>query len=399
MTRTVRPASILLRLSRPDDESHDTVKTAARYLLPLLLSVILTVRVNAQYSVSRNEALMTLWGENVSAGGYGVAMLIRMADGAEYRVAAGLSNLAAGTRLRVEDRFRIGSLTKTFTAVLTLKLVEQNLLRLEDPLTRWLPEDITAHLPNSARITIRHLLTHTSGLFNYVRNPEYRRTVQRQPDYPWTALETLRFAFDREPDFAPGEGWQYSNTNYNLLQVILETATGTPIHRLMQRQIFDYLHLQNTRWETAETIGQGIITGYGDYNRDEVLEDRTFYNDGIGLAGFAGIISTTDDLAAFLQALFHGRLLSPRMLNEMLKGVVTTEADHILYGMGVYLNDDALGLRVGHTGRTSGFSAQMWYLPEQQISVVIFTNNFHTPVRLLNTLVIQALAIVTGNNV
>ncbi|MCU0512447.1 MAG: beta-lactamase family protein [Anaerolineae bacterium] len=366
------------------------------YTLLLLLALLAAVPAHAQYSVRRNQALMSLWSAQVNPDGYGVALLIEMADGSQYRVAAGYASLEAQTRLRVEDRFRIGSLTKTFTATLALQLVDQGVLSLDQPVTGWLPADLAADLPNADQITLRQLLNHTAGLFNYVRHPDYRRRVRTEPEHAWTAAETLRYALDRAPEFDPGTGWQYSNSHYNLLQIVLENASGLSMERLLERQIVQYLGLPGTRWETAASLGEGIIQGYGDYDRDGRLENRTLWNDGVGLAGYAGIISSSDDLVTFMQALFGGRLLSPARLRDMLTGVPTTEGEHIRYGAGVYVNDDAMGLRVGHTGRTAGFSAQMWYLPQQEVSLVIFTNNYHTPVSLLNSLVIDSLNVVLG---
>jgi D-alanyl-D-alanine carboxypeptidase len=358
----------------------------------ITLLLCATTLVQAQYSVGKFQAVLALLRENPAPNGTGVALLIRMPDGSSYRAAVGLANIEDNIPIKPEDPFRIGSLTKTFTAVLTLQLVDQGVLLLEDPLAKWLPPEVLALIPNHEQITIRHLLNHTSGIFNYVESPRYRQIVRRDGTRAWTALDTLQYVADRDPYFAVGTGWHYSNSNYNLLQLILERASGQPIARLLQTRIVDYLGLPNTRWETAETLGQGVIRGY--MQRGGQVLDRTLYNDGIGLAGYAGIISTADDLATFLTALFDGRLLSPAMLREMQRGVATTDEDYIDYGLGVYLNNSAIGRRVGHTGRTAGFSAQMWYLPDQRVSVVIFANHYQYPVPTLNDIVVNALQIV-----
>lgn len=369
-----------------------------RKLFCSLIALLFVTSVQAQYTVGRYQQMAALLRERIGTDSAGIALLITMPDNTTYRVATGYADIASRTPLAPEMAFRIGSNTKTYTAALTLQLVDQGLLGLDDPITRWLPEDITAHIANSERITVRQLLNHTSGVFNYVQNRSYnsfRNRVMREPEFVWTPLETLNFVFDRESYFAPGEGWRYSNSNYDLLQLIIEQVTGLPIGVAMKSRLFDYLGMRQTRWETNASLGEGLISGYGDYNRDDVLEDRTLMNDGIGLAGYAGIISTPDDITIFLKALLSGRLLSPRMQQAMLTTVPTND-EGIYYGLGIYVNERSatFGRRIGHTGRTSGFASQMWYLPEKNVTLIIFANNYHTPNDTMNDLVLEALRIV-----
>ncbi|NEP20271.1 MAG: beta-lactamase family protein, partial [Leptolyngbya sp. SIO4C1] len=210
--------------------------------------------------------------------------------------AAGLADIEADTPLQPDDRFEIGSITKTFTATTLLKLVEAGTLSLDDTLTDWLPESVTANVANASEITLQQLLNHTSGV------PEYDFIVLEQGMTnpfvflrDWQPSEIIELIGDSEPVFAPGTGWQYANTNFILAGMIIEAATGNDLASEIQSRIIDPLGLDNTFFSTTkDTIPSGYISGYLDFDGNGTLDDVSIVNLSWSWAAGA-MVSTTDD--------------------------------------------------------------------------------------------------------
>lgn len=320
-----------------------------------------------------DELLAAYVGEDDPA----VVVLVLTPDGS-WVSTAGLADLEAGTAVKASDHFRIGSITKTFVGVILAQLADEGVLALDDPISQWLPTEIVSQLPYGDEITLKQLATMTSGIFSYTDSDAYSIAVEDDPTHAWTAAETVRFAFGEEPYFAPGEGYYYSNTNFNLLQIVIETATGQSLRAALKERIFDPLEMTDSDLETADRLGVGIIKGYSDLDEDGQLDDITLINDGIGL-GDGGIISTAADLAYFASALFGGELLSENAYALLTDGVEAEEGE--IYGLGVsLLQEDAGGLLLGHSGATAGFVAEMWYDADSQTVVVVLSNNFDSEV-------------------
>lgn len=149
--------------------------------------------------------------------------LARINDGRRVSTTvAGVADMATGRALRADDQFEIGSNTKTFTATLILQLVDKKAVTLDAPVSTYLPGVV----PNGDDITVRMLLNHTSGLFNYTGDPKVLALMQNDPHHDWTERELLDAAFAHPPTFAPGKGWSYSNTNYTLLGMIAQKLTA-----------------------------------------------------------------------------------------------------------------------------------------------------------------------------
>ena len=199
--------------------------------------------------------------------------------------AAGVADLETRTPMKPSDRFRIASISKMFVAAVTLQLVEQSELGLEDILTDWLPEDIANRLPNADEITIRQLLQHTSGLADYLENDEFEARVENtSPTHIWKAREAIAYAYDLEPEFDPGEDFFYSNTNYLALELIIEEITGNTLAEAMRSRIHSPLGLNETFTEGRQTQPGGFVSGYEDWDGDGERDNMNQYNDGYGLA-------------------------------------------------------------------------------------------------------------------
>jgi D-alanyl-D-alanine carboxypeptidase len=258
--------------------------------------------------------------------------------------------------MRAGDRFMIGSVTKTFVATVILQLVGERRLALDDTVERLLP----GLVPNGGTITVRQLLTHTSGLFNYTEDPRvFAPYLSGDFGFVWSPWQLVTIAMEHPPLFAPGTRYSYSNTGYILLGLIIESVTGTGLRQQLRTRIFRPLHLNGTTFPLTETRIRGphahaylIGAGPGGGLLDVTTLSRTW----AWAAG--GMISTVDDLARFYRALLRGRLLTPSLLGEMLTTLPTDSG--LRYGLGIATLDLPCGTVIGHDGGDAG--TQTWVL-------------------------------------
>ncbi|MEL7328215.1 MAG: serine hydrolase [Cyanobacteria bacterium P01_A01_bin.116] len=288
--------------------------------------------------------------------------------------AAGLANIETDTPVSPDDRFEVGSVTKTFTATTLLKLVEAGTVTLGDRLTDWLPDSVTDNVPNASDITLRQLLNHTSGV------PEYDSILLEQGMsnplvflQDWQPSAIVGLIADSAPFFAPGEGWQYANTNFVLAGMVIEAATGNSLANEIQSKIIDPLGLNNTFFSTTkEMVPGGYINGYLDFDNSGTLDDVSIAN--LSWTWAAGaIVSNADDLTQYARSLYAGDLLSDETRADMFTLVDTGRGYE--YGLGMMSFDTPeLGRIVGHRGGSLGFNANMWYSPEDDFTYVELLN-------------------------
>ena len=230
----------------------------------------------------------------VAAGAPGAILFIRDGDHTT-RLAAGLGDLARKTPMRAENHFKIASLTKTFTATVLLQLVSEGKLSLNDSVEQRLPGVV----PNGSKITIRQLLNHTSGLYDFEIDPRYLKPyLAGNFAHYWSPRQLVEFGVSHKPLFAPGRGYSYSNTNYVVAQLIIERVTGRTIGAEFGRRIFAPLHLRQTSYPTKPGLPRPYAHGY-------MLLGQPPLTDVTGLSpsmapGSGGIVSTMDDLADLL---------------------------------------------------------------------------------------------------
>jgi D-alanyl-D-alanine carboxypeptidase len=313
------------------------------------------------------DELGTLVAELVEAGAPGVIVLTREGDDLQTR-AAGLADRDSGRPLREDDRFRIGSVTKTFVATVVLQLVVEGRLGLEDTVERWLPGVV----PGGERITIRQLLGHRSGLFDYVDDPRVFAPYAHRPGHVWEPRTLVEFALSRPSPFAPGQRYAYSSTNYLLLELIVEAASGRLSDHL-SRRIFVPLRLNATRYEPFLVPGrymhghrppshQGVVTGPP---RDTSREAASW------AWGAGAIVSNARDVDRFFTALLGGNLLSAAMLREMESA---DPAGSLRYGLGIAVFPTPCGDAWGHTGNAQGTVTVAWSRKDASRQIVVAVN-------------------------
>jgi D-alanyl-D-alanine carboxypeptidase len=285
----------------------------------------------------------------VAAGAPGAIALVRDGD-RTIRLASGYGNLARRTPMRPSDRFRVGSETKMFVATIVLQLVGDAKLALADTVERWLP----GLVPNGRSITVRQLLNHTSGLFDYAEDKAFIRQID-SPRKRWAPRQLVELATARRPLFAPGTRHSYSNTGYILLGLIVEQATGNSLSAELQKRIFAPLRLHATSFPTSPLIAGRYAHGHTRYRRPRLTDISVFNPSILGAAG--AIVSNADDLARFHRALFRGRLLRPDLLAAMKTAVpVPQSGGRQAYGLGLIMTRyGPCGVFWGHGGGTIGY--------------------------------------------
>ncbi len=299
----------------------------------------------------------------------------------DRKIWTGVSGISHATvSIKPDMLFAIGSITKNFVAALTLKLTEEGLLSLDDPLSKWLPP--YPHV--NGIVTIRQLLSHTSGIYKFLDNQKIWDDMLKDMTKLWTPEEVLNYI--KEPYFAPGGGFHYSNTNYLLMAMIIKKATGSTLSTEFHKYFWKPLGIKNAYLSIDEDIpdNQAHIYGdnfmFGDKTSDVTFQPRVSHDSII--YGSGGLFMTAEDLALWCHALFGGKVLKQKSMDEMLQFVKTKHIYNMsAYGLGVqvFKREFSCGEEaIGHGGANIGSTVYMVYFPEHQLSIVVMVNAFPT---------------------
>ena len=313
----------------------------------------------------------------------GAVLLVDTPRG-RFTEAAGVTSVGGGEPVKLDSPFEIGSNTKSFTVVVALQLQEEGVWSLDDPLSKWLP-DLAAKIPNGNRISLRQLARNTSGIWDYA-NPLLSESV-KQADLRrrgFTPSELVAYALAKgKPGFDPGTSWGYSSTNFVLLGLAIEAATGKPLAEHYQSRIFDALGMANSSLLVGVPVPGQTIHGY---YREGLgpLVDVTDWNASQAWAAGA-IVSTARDMGRYVRGLMAGALFQRKSaLNQMLDYVTIpsgiASGGYVRYGLGVGSSDCLKVANTGHTGQTLGFSTAWAYFAETSTTVVLLTNSSAFPV-------------------
>ena len=255
-----------------------------------------------------------------------------------------------------DSKYKIGSITKTFTATMIFQLIDEQKLSLETPLSVFYPK-----ITNADKITINHLLSHSSGLYNLTNADEFG-TWKNKPATPEIMVSRIK---KFEADFLPGEGEEYSNTNYLLLGYIIENLDNTSYAEAVQNRIVGRLKLENTYYGGVVDIHNNECHSYN--FQDDIWQQSPETH--MSLPGGAGaLISTPTDLLVFIEALFNGKLISEKSLKEM---TITSDKG---FGKGIF-HTDFQGIDMyGHDGGIDGFQSMLVYVPNLKMALALTSN-------------------------
>lgn len=298
----------------------------------------------------------------------GLGMAIAYRDSRQLWVSsAGFSNLTTQAPWLPTDESRIGSVTKTFTAAIVMQLAEEGMLSLEDTIETWVPGWYQGP-------TLRHLLGNASGIasYNYVGSFD--------PSRAWTPGELVQWAFDNEPSlrFVPGTQWEYSNTNFVLLGMVIEKATGQSYRDALQTRLLQPLDL-DMRVALSGDDSPELVRCYSGVPPVDIsdAEDPSY-----GWSA-GGIVSAPRDLARWIVALYGGELLSSASLESMITPNGATTPAQEDYGLGTFIenNDGSGNTLVGHPGGMAGYETHAYYHEEKDVALVLMSNWRETDLR------------------
>lgn len=320
-------------------------------------------------------------------------------DGRLGTVATGYADLEQQIPMTIDTKLAAGSVGKTFVPMVALALQHEGKLSLDDKAEKWLGnEDWFDRLPNHAEMTLRHLLTHSSGMTDHVFDPEYAATMKRRradpsydPDSYLTPRESLEFALDKEPLFPAGEGYAYTDTGYLVAGMVLEAASAKTFYQEVQDRFIGPLDLTHTVAQTQRAI-PGLAAGYagqgGDYAPgltetglpSKVAENGVMaFNPAAEWTG-GGFVSNPQDLVRWARAMYEGKALDFDYTTEQLASGYRGGDPHperpSVYGLGVFIIDDpAQGTRrLGHGGFFPGYNTSNYYYPEYRFAVCVQVN-------------------------
>ncbi len=299
----------------------------------------------------------------------GISVAIRTRDGRVWQGVSGDRQLSPRRPVDTDTVFSIASITKTFVTATIMQLVAEGRLGLDDRLSRYLPD-----FPRAKRITIRQLLAHTSGVFNYFESAAYQRAAYRDPSRRWTTRQILRFTGPAYCD--PGDCFHYSNTNFVLLGEVIREVTGRPVATVIRERFLDPLGLAHTGYQpqdaTPRDAAHGHLWGGGDRFYDWTGSSRQVPTMSVAtLASSAGaMFANAGDLARWVMALYGSTdVVDAALLDEMLTFRKRDE-----YGLGTRTRIFDGRRAVGHGGSLRGYEDQAWYFPDEGVSIVLLSN-------------------------
>jgi len=296
--------------------------------------------------------------------GPGSAALVMKKGEVVYRKAFGNANLELNVPMQPGMIFRIGSITKQFTAVAILQLEEQGKLSLQDEITKFIPEYPT----HGYKITVEHLLTHTSGIKDYTAMKEWTGEMQRKD---MTPKEIVDFFKDQPIDFEPGTKFQYDNSGYILLGYIIEKVSGEPYAQYLENHIFKPLGLKNTSYEKTTFILKNRVAGYSKadsgFSNASYLSMTQPYSAG-------SLLSTVDDLYTWTKGVRSGKIIKLQTFEKAIVPYKLNDGSFTSYGYGLVIGDVFGSQAIWHNGGINGFHSCGIYLPKEDVFVGIFSN-------------------------
>ena len=323
---------------------------------------------------------------------------ILLPDGTTWTGVSGFADVASRTPVTPDTAFAFASVSKTFTSALIIELIGEGRLRLTDSAVTLLPP---LRIALDRRITVAMLLNHTSGLADYFLNPKIDGPLQARPADAWTTDRTLGYVGKRLS--APGAAWHYSNTNYLLLGLIAERATGQSLADAIRTRLLEPAGLAATWYQAGEAATATLAHGYR-FGATKLTAKPIDLDDGSGIAPFRSVVTaaggagsmagTSADLARWARALYGGKVLGPQGTAMLLSGFskTTNYLPGVAYGYGVQAVTIEGHPSLGHSGRLLGFQSAVRHFPIEGLTIAVLTNQSRAdPGLIVRALVAVAL--------
>ena len=286
-------------------------------------------------------------------------------------VAVGVSDRQTGAKLKTTDRLLAASIGKTFVATLTMMLVQESKLKLDDKIQTWLSsEPWFNQLPNAKDITLRMLLNHSSGIENHADMSSFEKQALKSSARNISYDELIAYVLKKKPLFPAGQGYNYSDTNYILVGMIIEKVTGRSLYELIDEKILKPFKLERTIPSNTLTLPE-MSNGYFD-DGPVIVNGKFRINPQWEWAG-GGFASTAEDLARWGHLLYEGEVLSPNGLEEMIKS--TSNGEGAVYGLGVMISRSNFGRTYGHDGDFPGYISDLRFYTKYKLTVAVMVNS------------------------
>jgi len=310
----------------------------------------------------------------------GATLGVVLPNGESFDLAVGFSDRENKTPMKATDRMPAGSVGKTFAAATAFQLIKEGKLNLDDKIEKYLGgEQWFPRLPNAKDITVRQLMNHTSGLVRYEFKEQFTKDLTTNPDKVWKPAELVSYLLDEKAPFEAGKGWDYSDTNYIVLGMIIEKVTGRKFYDEANRRLLKPLKLTDTIPQDGPRL-KGVVQGYAGPNNpfggtDAMLVNGKFtVNPQFEWTG-GGYVSTAHDLARWAKMFYEGKAFSPDLLPQVVDGVAAPMLGReSKYGLGAIIRKTSIGTSYGHSGFFPGYMTDMMYFPEQKIAVAVQVN-------------------------
>ena len=348
-------------------------------IVVLIICLLSSIAVQSQTPLK--TALQTKLDDWHKAGSFpGATFGVVLANGESFGLAVGFSNTETKTPMKPTDRLLAGSVGKTFAAATALQLVKEGKIGLDDKIEKYLgSEPWFSRLPNARDITIRQLMNHTSGLVRYEFKEQFTKDLTANPEKFWKPAELVAYLLDEKAPFEAGKGWDYSDTNFIVLGMIIEKVTGKRFYDESNRRLIKPLKLTGTIPQDGPRL-DGVVQGYAGANnpfggKDAMIEQGKFViNPQFEWTG-GGYASTAHDLARWAKMIYEGKAFSADLLPQVLDGVPAPMLGReSKYGLGVIIRKTPVGVAYGHSGFFPGYMTDMMYFPDHKVAVAVQVN-------------------------
>jgi D-alanyl-D-alanine carboxypeptidase len=295
----------------------------------------------------------------------GVFIALYMPGYAPYVKSVGYANLPAKTPFRLPYKFRIGSNTKTFVVTVLLQLADEHKLSLDDPISKF---NIGVKVPNGNNITIRQLCEMRSGLFEAYNTPQFDK-LNITPHTRLAPQTLVRWAMMQKPLFAPGAKWNYSNTNYVILGLIVEAVTHDTVGNEIRKRLIAPMGLTDTTFPDDAAMPPPYAHGYG-LTKQKTWEDVTVDIPPSLTWAAGGMISTVPDMTRWVKSYVLGTMNSKAMQSQRLRCIPTGLGPNLNFGLGIGCSNGWYG----YTGGLPGYNTGAYYMPAKNITLIAFVN-------------------------
>ena len=288
---------------------------------------------------------------------------------------SGFSDLEKKIPLSAKHLLMQGSVGKTYVAAIAIMLIKNGKLSLDEKVSSYLSGySWFSRVPNASSITVRQIMNHISGVMRYEFKPDFINDLNALPTRTWKPEELIKYVLDEKASSTAGEGWEYSDTNYILLGMIIEQLTGTKYYELLRERILQPYELINTK-PTERNLLPGIAQSYAGKENEFKLNEKVINDDGLFVIipqfewTGGGIYSNTEDLAKWGKLLYEGKVIDTTL---MLKDAVVAKLGHdTKYGLGVIIRKTPQGVAYGHSGFFPGYLTELLYFPDRKLCIAL----------------------------